>query len=268
MRLATLLRFANPRHIWRGRAGLCPVCGRRTFFLVTCEPDGLRNDAFCARCGSIARTRHIALAMLDALAPRDVRTVAALGRRPDIAVWHTAARGALARVLRPRPRSIAAGARPVLVLSEYFDGVPSGQVRHGVLCQDVQATSFDAATFDLVLTEDVLEHVPDFRAALAEIRRVLKPGGVHVFSVPYYPDEPTRALFERTSDGWRPLGPVEYHDDAVRGRIATYTRFGRDFPRILEDAGFAAIVRRSTAAEERQYATFHCVTFVTRRPVG
>jgi 2-polyprenyl-3-methyl-5-hydroxy-6-metoxy-1,4-benzoquinol methylase len=37
---------------------------------------------------------------------------------------------------------------------------------------------------DVVLSYEVLEHVPDEEAALAEIRRVLKPGGEMIISVP------------------------------------------------------------------------------------
>jgi ubiquinone/menaquinone biosynthesis C-methylase UbiE len=40
------------------------------------------------------------------------------------------------------------------------------------------------STVDLVVSFDVLEHVPDESAALHEIHRVLKPGGEIVFSVP------------------------------------------------------------------------------------
>ncbi len=40
------------------------------------------------------------------------------------------------------------------------------------------------ATFDYATTFTVLEHVPDDRAALREIHRVLKPGGLLILSVP------------------------------------------------------------------------------------
>ena len=40
-----------------------------------------------------------------------------------------------------------------------------------------QAIPFDDATFDIVIANHMLYHVPDRPRALAEIRRVLKPGG-------------------------------------------------------------------------------------------
>jgi len=42
---------------------------------------------------------------------------------------------------------------------------------------DAQAIPFDAAAFDAVIANHMLYHVPDPPRALAEIRRVLKPGG-------------------------------------------------------------------------------------------
>ena len=43
------------------------------------------------------------------------------------------------------------------------------------------------ATFDLILATDIIEHVDDDVAALAELRRVLKPGGTLLLTVPAFP---------------------------------------------------------------------------------
>ena len=43
---------------------------------------------------------------------------------------------------------------------------------------------FADASFDKVICSEVLEHIPDYRAALGEIRRVLKPAGLLCISVP------------------------------------------------------------------------------------
>lgn len=39
-------------------------------------------------------------------------------------------------------------------------------------------------TFDVVICSEVLEHIPDYESALAEIQRILAPGGTFVASVP------------------------------------------------------------------------------------
>ena len=55
---------------------------------------------------------------------------------------------------------------------------------HTVVEGDVEAMPFDDASFGTVLCTEVLEHIPDPAAALAEYHRVLQPGGVLIGSVP------------------------------------------------------------------------------------
>jgi SAM-dependent methyltransferase len=50
----------------------------------------------------------------------------------------------------------------------------------------VEELPFDDATFDVVTCLDVVEHTPDDRATLAELRRVTRPGGVLLVTVPAY----------------------------------------------------------------------------------
>jgi ubiquinone/menaquinone biosynthesis C-methylase UbiE len=46
---------------------------------------------------------------------------------------------------------------------------------------DVTAIDADDGTFDAVFDFGIIHHVPDWRAAVAEVRRVLKPGGRFYF---------------------------------------------------------------------------------------
>jgi SAM-dependent methyltransferase len=57
-----------------------------------------------------------------------------------------------------------------------------GDVRVGRL----EELPWDDATFDLVTCLDVIEHTPDDRATLRELRRVTKPGGWLLVTVPAY----------------------------------------------------------------------------------
>jgi SAM-dependent methyltransferase len=50
----------------------------------------------------------------------------------------------------------------------------------------VEQLPFEDAAFDLVTATDVLEHIPDDRAAARELRRVAKPGGSLLITVPAY----------------------------------------------------------------------------------
>jgi SAM-dependent methyltransferase len=55
-----------------------------------------------------------------------------------------------------------------------------------VLSADATALPFASASVDCVVALDVLEHVEDDEKALAEITRVLRPGGVFIFTVPAF----------------------------------------------------------------------------------
>ena len=58
-----------------------------------------------------------------------------------------------------------------------------GEVRIGRL----EELPWDDASFDLITCLDVVEHTPDDRVALRELRRVCKPGGWLLVTVPAYP---------------------------------------------------------------------------------
>jgi SAM-dependent methyltransferase len=112
-----------------------------------------------------------------------------------------------------------------------------GHVRH----EDAEALSFADATFDVVMSNDVLEHVPHPALALAESRRVLKPGGALFFSVPFYvhrDDSRPRAVLE--NGALNHLEAPEYHGNPVDpGGSLVFTDFGWDLIDTLHAAGFA-----------------------------
>jgi SAM-dependent methyltransferase len=90
-----------------------------------------------------------------------------------------------------------------------------------VIEADLTSLPFEDASFDAAVLGEVLEHIEDDRAALGEVARVLRPGGVLALSVPANPK-----LF----------GP----SDTWAGHVRRYTR-----PELLEacsSAGFT--VRR------------------------
>ena len=66
--------------------------------------------------------------------------------------------------------------------AEVARGRSLGDVRIGRL----EELPWDDATFDLVTCLDVLEHTPDDRLTLRELRRVVKPGGRMLVTVPAY----------------------------------------------------------------------------------
>ena len=79
------------------------------------------------------------------------------------------------------------GLRAFLPKDVRYQGMDIAQEfeRPEVLIRDIsEGIPFPDGTFDNVFTIEVLEHVPNPFGAIAEIHRVLKPGGVWVVSVP------------------------------------------------------------------------------------
>lgn len=93
--------------------------------------------------------------------------------------------------------------------SHYFADIVPGE-KHpetGVRCENLERLTFPDASFDLVITQDVMEHIFDPGSAFREIARVLKPGGAHIFTAP---------LVNKTKPATRraelsPLGEMVYH---------------------------------------------------------
>jgi SAM-dependent methyltransferase len=66
----------------------------------------------------------------------------------------------------------------------YWPDVSRGASKGGFRCEDLQEQTFEDSTFDLVLTQDVFEHILNPDQAFREVVRTLKPGGAHLFTVP------------------------------------------------------------------------------------
>lgn len=59
-------------------------------------------------------------------------------------------------------------------------------LRPGGICGSAEALPFASGSFDVIAAFDVIEHCANEVRALAEVRRVLRPGGVAAISVPAY----------------------------------------------------------------------------------
>jgi SAM-dependent methyltransferase len=95
--------------------------------------------------------------------------------------------------------------------SQYFPDIEPGTIHKGFRCENLDKLTFKDNTFDLFVTSDVFEHVMNPEKAFAEIARVLKPGGLHIFTMPWYPElskSKRRALVNT-------VGQIEYLEEPV-----------------------------------------------------
>ena len=81
-------------------------------------------------------------------------------------------------------RHLPAGSTGVDINPRNIELLKKRLPNHTVVEGDVEALPFADASFGTVLCTEVIEHIPDPSAALAEYRRVLQPGGVLIGSVP------------------------------------------------------------------------------------
>lgn len=126
--------------------------------------------------------------------------------------------------------------------------------------EDLMSLSYVDNSFDLILNSDVLEHVPDVELALREIRRVLKPDGIFVFTVPVvWSQKRTRRRAVLENGNILHLLAPSHHGSAQaeKNDFLVFYEFGMDFVQICEKAGF-----RIELISDRQNPSL--VTFVAR----
>ncbi len=115
----------------------------------------------------------------------------------------------------------------LLVTSEYFgDQYASGDSIDGVRHEDLQKTSFPSNYFDVIITSDVMEHVPDALMAERDIVRILKPGGAYCFTAPLLAmaDEDLILARMRADGTIDYLDTPIYHGDPLRAEGALVYR--------------------------------------------
>ena len=217
---------------WRG---LCTYCRAPRDFTVSAgvwlgENVNLREGLVCPACGLGNRLRLIYTAVEEfAGSPGELRK-----KRTYVAERVTTFYQRLADRIED------------VVGSEYLDAsYAPGQsrrvglqvVRHEDLCR----LSFPDESFDLVIHADVLEHVPDYRRAFAELHRVTRRGGGMLFSVPFLHDraqDEVRASLQADGSIVHHL-PAVYHGNPVdpKGALA-YRTYGWSLLDTLREVGF------------------------------
>lgn len=128
--------------------------------------------------------------------------------------------------------------------------IPAGRVQ-GVLRGDATRLPFADGSFDAVITSEVLEHIESDTAALAEMHRVLRPGGVFAATVPsWFPE----VVNWRLSD--------EYHAPiAVGGHVRIYA--AAELSAKLRSAGLEPAGHHRAHALHTPYWWLKCAVGVT-----
>ncbi len=200
----------------------------------------------CSRCGAKLRARRLASVLLTldpaTPAPRSLRDWVGMAETRTLRVAEINRIDGIHEILSELP---------LLQSSDFVENAPPGSFRDGIRSEDLTALSYEAASFDLVLTSESLEHVPDLARALAEIHRVLAPGGRHVFTIPLLPGVP--ATFSRAKldpeGAIVDLAPAIFHPGGDVG-YRVFTEFGADAVDIFQAAGFEVETRFGPVTED------------------
>ncbi|MBI5640862.1 MAG: class I SAM-dependent methyltransferase [Nitrospirae bacterium] len=186
--------------------GYCVTCDSETTFSSSNE--WLRDFYLCGNCGSIPRERAL-MYCIERYYPK----------WKDLSVHESSPshRGASAKLKKYCKNYLA---------SHFFSGIPPGKIHSsGFRNEDLENQTFADESFDLVITQDVMEHIFDPARAFTEIARVLKPGGAHIFSVPLINKEKPSEIWASRDDTGKivHLKEPEYHGNPIddKGSLVT-----------------------------------------------
>lgn len=195
--------------LYRGDAVACPCCeGRFTKFL----PFGVtpRDNAQCPKCNLLERHRLLWFYFKE-------RTNLF---RDNLKVLHVA---------------------PETLFSERFKQLPNLdyltvdlESELAMVKMDITQMSFPDNSFDVILCNHVLEHIPEEEKAMGELFRVLKPGGWSILQVPI---DHNREITLEDDRICTPEDRQKYYGQSDHVRM-----YGRDYPERLGKVGFTVTV--------------------------
>jgi len=120
------------------------------------------------------------------------------------------------------------------------------RARPGVV-GDGHALPFRDATFDVIVANNVIEHLHDPADAVREMRRVLRPGGQLLYTIPFLypiheaPHDYTRFTLYGLARLFRDFSSVEIHDRG--GWFSTQAQLIFLLTRAFDRAGVGGLVR-------------------------
>lgn len=206
--------------------GYCEVCGRNSAMRMDFRyavPDtwiNWRENVVCLTCGCNSRSRF----MLGRLQKKIGEGVIYINE-------------CLTDTYRILKRNY-----PNVIGSEYYGtAYKSGEEVNGVRNEDAMSLSFHDKTIDYYISNDVFEHVSDYKKAYAEAYRVLKKNGRLLFTVPFDTSRNQtriRARMDETGAIEHLLPPVYHENPLSAGGSLVFNDFGWDMITDLREIGF------------------------------
>lgn len=230
------LILTNPKTQWpvanltvnHDQVGHCLLCNKLTYFYL--ENDSpfpnikFKESMRCSDCNLIARQRAVMAELKNMV-------------RPGHVVWFQE---------KFMSASLAWAERNLLhcdlLGTDYMPDKSATDIQH----QDVTQLTFCNNTFNIIVSQDVFEHVHNPWLGFQECLRVLKPGGTMLMTIPFAPDPLDVSIDRRTNNL-----PDIYHGDpqGPLGSFLCYTDFGWDLIDRLKDIGWIVELKIYHSAE-------------------
>lgn len=217
--------------------GLCVPCNKKVAFLVDMESGGERLDngwrpnwrerLACPLCRMNNRQRLIATLVKQELDVHHKKRVYFMEQVTSIFDWATATFN-----------------KHDIVGSEYLGyEYEGGTVINGIRHEDVENLSFSDNALDLIVSNDVFEHVPNPGAAFVECARVLKPGGLMIATMPFHSNNDESVVRATLIGGQLEhiLTPAYHGNPVSTDGSLVFTDFGWDVLDEMKNSGFSDV---------------------------
>ena len=214
--------------------GVCVPCDTKMAFLVDMQSGGKRHAhgwtpnwrerLECPLCRMNNRQRLMATLVKQALSAKPAQHVYFLEQVTSIFNW-----------------AQTTFTQHQISGSEYLGHeYAGGAVVKGIRHEDVENLSFADETLDLIISNDVFEHVPNPAKAFSECFRVLKPGGIMLATMPFHRDKDLSVIRAKLTDGkLEHILPPAFHGNPVSADGSlVFTDFGWDLLDTIKSAGF------------------------------
>lgn len=240
--------FSGHRHV----TGLCNVCGHAGRFFYT-DIALWRESLTCEKCLVTSRYRSIARGVLRAIKELrgiDAESLATLSCnpcKPVLRLYDTQPPFYYLTCSYPMPDMLKSTGWIDVALSQYKPDKDAGErISEGVTNQNLECLTYANNSLDIVVTSDVMEHVRLDNRAHSEIYRVLKPGGIYIFTVPHdrtWAETLVRVHVADAEDSSKDVHLLEpeYHGDTNsddNSGVLAYRTYGRDIETTLVNLGF------------------------------
>ncbi len=218
--------------------GFCIPCNKKVSFLVDMQSGGQRHEhgwkpnwrerLECPQCRMNNRQRLIASLLKQELFKEQGKKVYLMEQVTPIFNWAS-----------------TTFTQHKIFGSEYLGHeYPGGTVIKGIWHEDIENLSFANEQLDLIVSNDVFEHIPNPAKAFNECARVLKLGGLMLATIPFHRDNDISIIRAKINNGnIDKLLPPAFHGNPIsEGGSLVFTDFGWDLLETMKEAGFADVV--------------------------